>query len=194
MQKEAENNNNENKFNIEVTKEDYEQFFKNNLDGLKNKIITQYKKSFYDLIEEKTCSDTPDYDWLIELYSEIREKLIYFLKKDSPLRKEIEESFDVELFSQMIKNNAFKANDLYNLINYTFEKFLQLGSPARDKDVKKMRDDLFSLMKDNATFGKIVSNYLKYSHMCLENFYDDMGKAPDILKSLLNKVKNQKKK
>jgi len=193
MQKEAENNNNENKFNIEVTKEDYEQFFKNNLDGLKNKIITQYKKSFYDLIEEKTCSNTPDYDWLVELYSEIREKLIYFLKKDSPLRKEIEESFDVELFSQMIKNNAFKANDLYNLINYTFEKFLQLGSPARDKNVKKMRDDLFSLMKDNATFGKIVSNYLKYTHMCLENFYEDMGKAPDILNSLLNKVKNQKK-
>lgn len=193
MQKEAENNNNEKKFNIEVTKEDYEQFFKNNLDGLKNKIITQYKKSFYDLIEEKTCSDTPDYDWLVELYSEIREKLIYFLKKDSPLRKEIEESFDVELFSQMIKNNAFKANDLYNLINYTFEKFLQLGSPARDKNVKKMRDDLFSLMKDNATFGKIVSNYLKYTHMCLENFYEDMGKAPDILNSLLNKVKNQKK-
>ena len=193
MQKEAENNNNEKKFNIEVTKEDYEQFFKNNLDGLKNKIITQYKKSFYDLIEEKTCSDTPDYDWLVELYSEIREKLIYFLKKDSPLRKEIEESFDVELFSQMIKNNAFKANDLYNLINYTFEKFLQLGSPARDKNVKKMRDALFSLMKDNATFGKIVSNYLKYTHMCLENFYEDMGKAPDILNSLLNKVKNQKK-
>lgn len=193
MQKEAVNNNNENKFNIEVTKEDYEQFFKNNLDGLKNKIITQYKKSFYDLIEEKTCSDTPDYDWLVELYSEIREKLIYFLKKNSPLRKEIEESFDVELFSQMIKNNAFKANDLYNLINYTFEKFLQLGSPARDKNVKKMRDDLFSLMKDNATFGKIVSNYLKYTHMCLENFYEDMGKAPDILNSLLNKVKNQKK-
>lgn len=193
MQKEAENNYNKNKFNIEVTKEDYEQFFKNNLDGLKNKIITQYKKSFYDLIEEKTCSDTPDYDWLVELYSEIREKLIYFLKKDSPLRKEIEESFDVELFSQMIKNNAFKANDLFNLINYTFEKFLQLGSPARDKNVKKMRDDLFSLMKDNATFGKIVSNYLKYTHMCLENFYEDMGKAPDILNSLLNKVKNQKK-
>jgi hypothetical protein len=193
MQKEAENNNNNNNYNIEVTNEDYEQFFKNNLDGLKNKIIKQYKKSFYDLIEEKTCSDTPDYDWLVELYSEIREKIIYFLKKDSPLRKEIEESFDVELFSQMIKNNAFKANDLYNLINYTFEKFLQLGSPARDKDVKKMRDDLFSLMKDNATFGKIVSNYLKYTHMCLENFYDDMGKAPDILKSLLNKVKNQKK-
>ena len=144
-------------------------------------------------MKKKTCSDTPDYDWLVELYSEIREKIIYFLKKDSPLRKEIEESFDVELFSQMIKNNAFKANDLYNLINYTFEKFLQLGSPARDKDVKKMRDDLFSLMKDNATFGKIVSNYLKYTHMCLENFYDDMGKAPDILKSLLNKVKNQKK-
>ena len=193
MQKEAENSNNNKKFNIEVTKEDYEQFFKNNLDGLKNKIITQYKKSFYDLIEEKTCSDTPDYDWLVELYSEIREKLIYFLKKDSPLRKEIEESFDVELFSQMIKNNAFKANDLYNLINYTFEKFLQLGSPARDKDVKKMRDDLFLLMKNNATFGKIVSNYLKYTHICLENFYEDMGKAPDILNSLLSKVKNQKK-
>ena len=53
MQKEAENNNNNNNYNIEVTNEDYEQFFKNNLDGLKNKIIKQYKKSFYDLIEEK---------------------------------------------------------------------------------------------------------------------------------------------
>jgi len=181
------------KHTIVVTKEDYEQFFKNNLDGLKKKIITEYKKSFYDLIEEKTCSDKPDFDWLIELYSEIREKLIYFLKKGSPLRIEIEESFDIELFSQMIKNNAFKANDLYNLINYTFEKFLQLGSPARDKEVKKMRDELFLLMKNNATFGNIVSNYLKYSHICLENFYEDMGKAPDVFKKLFNEVNKTKK-
>jgi len=181
----------DNSIKIEITKKDYEDFYNKNLDGLKEKIIIQYKKSFYNLIEEKINSDTPDFDWLVSLYVEIKERLVYFLKKESNLRIEIEENLDVELFSQMLRNNAFDGKDLYQLINYTFEKFLQLGSPVRDPDVKKMREELFSLMGENATFGKIVSLYLKNAHICLETFYDDMGKAPEVLKKLFETVNNK---
>ena len=44
-------------------------------------------KSGAYLIIEKTACETPDIDWLIKLYSEIREGLISILKQGSDLRK-----------------------------------------------------------------------------------------------------------
>ena len=57
------------------------------------------------------------------------------------MRNSIEESLDVELFDQMIRNGAFQGPEFYNLVNYIFDTTLKLGSPARDIDVKNLRNE-----------------------------------------------------
>ena len=106
------------------------------IDRLNKQIEEIYKKAFFDLLEQKTKAEPPDYIWIEKLYEELRNKLTVILKKGSALRVEIEESMDPQIFSQMIRNKAFNGNDLYNLVNYVFvKKCKQLGSPGRDKDV-----------------------------------------------------------
>ena len=47
---------------------------------MEQQIENAMKKAFYDLIEEKTNQNPPDYDWLVRLYAEIKERLLYYLK------------------------------------------------------------------------------------------------------------------
>ena len=160
-----------------------------NIEKINSEFQKTMKKAFYDLIIEKTSSEKPDFDWLVNLYCEIREGLIKILKKGSPLRNEIEESLDIELFSQMIRNNAFNGEDMYKLTNYTFEKLLQLGSAVRDKEVETKRDEIFTLMQNKeVTFGKIVGLYLKNAHICLDLLHLDLQN----LKANLENIKNKK--
>ena len=79
-----------------------------NMENLKRDVELQIRKAYFDLIEEHVNSTPPDYDWLIKLYSEIVNKMTIFLKRDSPLRLKIINTMDIELFSQMIRNNNVK--------------------------------------------------------------------------------------
>ena len=145
------------------------------IDRLNKQIEETYKKAFFDLLEQKTKAEPPDYIWIEKLYEELRNKLTVILKKGSALRVEIEESMDPQIFSQMIRNKAFNGNDLYNLVNYVFEKCKQLGSPGRDKDVDEKFNELIEMMKNNAVFAEIVPVFIKNANDCIDWIYKDMS-------------------
>ena len=71
-------------------------------DKINNQIKDNFHKAFYDLLEMKVRAEPPDYEWIVRLFQEIKDRLVFFLKKDSPFRNDIQEKLDVELFDQMI--------------------------------------------------------------------------------------------
>ena len=103
------------------------------------------KKAFYNLIIEKQTLIILILI-LTSLYTELKQGLIKYLKKNSTLYNEIDENLDVELFSQMIRNNAFNGKDMFNLVNYTYEKLLQLGSPTEIKYILHAKMKLSSIV------------------------------------------------
>ena len=145
------------------------------LDSLNKQMDTQFKKAFFDLLEEKVREEPPDYDWITRLYQEIRTRLSSLLRENSKTRKEIEDSMDVELFRQMIENKAFGAVELYNLIEHVFELCKKLGSPARDNEVDKFKFQVLGLMKNNGTFAQIVPLFIKNANECIDNIYKDLN-------------------
>lgn len=144
------------------------------LNKLNEQMNTQFKKAFFDLLEDKVREEPPDYDWIARLYGEIRTRLASILKQGSAVRKKIEESMDVELFRQMIENKAFGGTELYNLINLVFEWCKILGSPARDSEVDKFKFQILGLMKNNGTFAQIVPLFIKNANECIDNIYKDL--------------------
>lgn len=144
------------------------------LDTLNQQMNTQFKKAFFDLLEDKVREEPPDYDWIARLYGEIRTRLASILKQGSVVRKEIEESMDVELFRQMIENKAFGGAELYNLINLVFEWCKKLGSPARDGEVDKKKFQILGLMRNNGTFAQIVPLFIKNANECIDDIYKDL--------------------
>ena len=156
------------------------------LDSLNTQMNAQFKKAFFDLLEEKVRQEPPDYDWIARLYAEIRERLASLMRKDSAVRKEIEDSMDVELFKQMIENKAFGGVELYNLVGHVFELCKKLGPPARDNEVDKFKFQVIGLMKNNGTFAQIVPLFIKNANECIDNIYKDLKQVKENMEKLKN--------
>ena len=133
------------------------------------------KKAYFDLVEEKLTTEPLDYAWVVQLYDEIKFKLIGILKPDSELRNDIEDRMDTELFEQMIRHKAFDYRDLWQLVNYTFDKILSLCAPVRDPDVKAKLDELNEMMDNEMTIPKVLTKYIEYANDGLDMIYDDLG-------------------
>jgi len=144
-------------------------------EAFERQVQEAYHKAFYDLLVEKVGSDQPDYEWISRLYGEIREKLTRILRRGSILRTEIESFMDVDLFDQMIRNQAFDPQDLYKLIDFTFAKCKQLGSAGRDEETVAKRQELLDLMNSGTgTFATVVPLYIKNVNFCIDRIYEDL--------------------
>ena len=66
---------------------------------------------------------------------------------------------DTDLFSQMIRNDAFKTNDLHKLMSYTFTKCKELGSPARDNETDQKMQESLTLCSGTYCFLSLRASY-----------------------------------
>ena len=103
---------------------------KADLNGINRQMKEQFYKGFRDLLKERVCENPPDYKWIVKLYDEIKTRLCTILKEGSQKRKEIEEKMDVKLFGQIIENGAFTGENMHGLVNYVFDKCMELSVEA----------------------------------------------------------------
>ena len=128
--------------------------------ALREQIENTYKEVWSTLLHDKVKENPPDFEWIVRLYKEIKYKLTYFKTKQS-VKKFNRRIIDTELFEQMIRNGAFQGFEFYNLVNYIFDTVLKLGSPARDNDVKKLRNEILNALSNKATFERTSLYFLK---------------------------------
>ena len=53
------------------------------MNSIEKQIRDTYEKAFYDSIDNEINSKNPDYDWIVSLYSEIKNRIIKYVKKTS---------------------------------------------------------------------------------------------------------------
>ena len=136
---------------------------------IEKQINEQMKKAFFDIINQNILSDKPDYEWLVSLYSELKERLLRILKKDSKTYKQIDSAFDIELFKQMIENDVFDYNSMVKLIDTTFFWIKQLQAPERDQYLKESKTKVL-----NSNPEEIIGNFLRAVHDLIDKLYEDL--------------------
>lgn len=142
-----------------------------NLEKIENQIRENMKKAFFDLIDDTVNSNKPDYDWIVKLYSEMIDRLLSFVKKDGKTYLQIKNSFDIELFKQMIENDVFDFNSMLKLINNMFYWIETLQAPVRDESTREAKQRILS-----SEPNKIISTFLKEVHTCIDNIENDLRK------------------
>ena len=157
---------------------------------IREQIHECFHRAWRDLLYEKVLATPPDFVWIVNLYREMRHKLSFFLKKGSAFRVSIEEGLDVELFDQMIRNGAFQGPEFYNLINYVFDLCLKLGSPARDDEVKRLRDEVLTLLNNKGTFAELVPLFFININTAVDWVHKDLSLVPEQLKKIVGEIKN----
>ena len=137
---------------------------------MEKQITEIFYKAFHDNIESNIKSDKPDYVWLVKLYTEIRNRLCKYFKKDSKTYLQIQDSFDIELFKQMIENDVFDSNSMIKVIDTTYYWIEQLQAPIRDKSTKESKDKVLSITDPY----KIIPCFIIECNTCLDFFDIDM--------------------
>lgn len=133
-------------------------------------IKEQMRNAFFDLITDTINSEKPDYEWITRLYIEIRDRLRFFIKKDSSTYRQITDDFDEKLFFQMCTNDVFDYNSMIKLINNTFDWIKKLQAPIRDNFLEESKNRVLNTAEPT----KIISIFLKEVHECLDIHEKDM--------------------
>ena len=136
--------------------------------SLESQIEKCFNRAFMDLIDEIINSKNPDFEWICLLYEEIKQRLLKYVKKDSVTFRNINDSFDIELFRQMIENDIFNQESMLKLINNTFYWIKYLQAPVRDSETENSKNIVLTCEP-----SKIVSVYIYQTHLCLNNLDDD---------------------
>ena len=139
------------------------------MNKIEKQIKDTYEKAFYDIIDETVNSDKPDYDWIVKLYIEIKNRLLKYVKKQSKVYEQINDNFDIKIFRQLIENDVFNQNAMLQLIEKTFYWINKLQSPARDESTNESKNKILSSSPE-----KIVSTFIREVNKCLDYIDEDM--------------------
>ena len=140
------------------------------MERLHKQIRDNYLRAFDDLLEKSLIDE--NYDWVVKLYDELRQRIAKQIPKRTDLHAKIAEEMDITIFEQMLKNHCFKGEDLYHLIAYVFGWFEKLQSPARDESTEKTKQRVLGMLQTH-TFGKIVPAFLRAAHEVLDTIESD---------------------
>uniref|UniRef100_A0A8C0FYR5 T-complex 11 like 1 n=1 Tax=Bubo bubo TaxID=30461 RepID=A0A8C0FYR5_BUBBB len=105
---------------------------------LEKKVRDIVHKAFWDCLEAQLKEDPPTYDHAIKLLGEIKENLLSFLLPGhTRLRSQITEVLDLDLIKQEAENGAL---DISKLVEFVIGMMGTLCAPARDEEIKKLKD------------------------------------------------------
>ncbi|XP_019406877.1 PREDICTED: T-complex protein 11-like protein 1 [Crocodylus porosus] len=106
--------------------------------SLEKKVREIVHKAFWDCLEAQLNEDPPTYDHSIKLLGEVKETLLSFLLPGhSRLRNQITEVLDLDLIKQEAENGAL---DISKLASFIIQMMGTLCAPARDEEIKKLKD------------------------------------------------------
>ncbi|KAF6106617.1 t-complex 11 like 1 [Phyllostomus discolor] len=107
-------------------------------DSLEKRVKEIVHKAFWDCLSVQLSEDPPTYDHAIKLVGEIKETLLSFLLPGhTRLRNQITEVLDLELIKQEAENGAL---DISRLAEFVIGMMGTLCAPARDEEVRKLKD------------------------------------------------------
>lgn len=152
------------KWNIYTTA----QTIDNMTERIEQQIKEQFQKAFYDTIKESVLSGKHKH--IVRLYAEIRDRLAAKVRPTGRAYARIHEDFDVDLFHQMITNNAFSGESLLRLVNTTFQWIHDLQMPVRDSDTEAAKQ---RVLQSGNTMAEVVPVYVKEVHGCLDTMEQD---------------------
>jgi hypothetical protein len=144
---------------------------------MQQQVKDTYYKAYKDALEKDLNEDK--FDWVCKLHSEIVIRLCKIVPRRTDIHDQIAENMDPVLFRQMLENKCYKPEDFVKLVNYVFLWIKKLCSPARDEEVDRSLQALYSSMQGGDTLGKLVPHFIFGVHEHLDHIEEDMAQHKD---------------
>ena len=146
------------------------------MNKIEDQIQYNFIKAFKHSIDENIVSNTPDFDWIMSLLIEIKERLKALLINEQK-KMEIDKEYDVEFIHQLIVNKVFDKVSMDSLIEITFKWLFRLQAPYRDKMVNTEKSRLLQI-EDHT----IVSEFCLTVNKIIDDIIEDIQNFQNVKK------------
>ena len=142
-----------------------------NIQRLTEQMKEQFHAAFYDVIARAVATEPPNYEYIVRLYTEVRDRIAAVVRPHGPSFKRIHEDFDVEFFDQLLRTNNFSGESMLGLINTTFGWIAQLQTPKRDSELEAAKQRVIA---SGTTIVNMVPAYIREVHTCMDWVEEDL--------------------
>lgn len=132
-------------------------------------------QAYWDILSQELKSEPPVYNQLIKILGEIRDLFCQFVPSRIDIQTEIRDKIDPELIKNMLVNNAFDDENLYNLAKYIISLIKMFQPPAMDSEVTAWEQQMmhqfegpFEYSEFLVIFFKSVFNMINTILICLD--------------------------
>lgn len=167
-----------------------------NIQRLTEQMKEQFHAAFFDVIAQAVSSEPPNYEYIVRLYTEVRDRIAAIVKPHGPSFKRIHEDFDIEFFEQLLRTNNFSGESMLGLINTTFGWIAQLQTPKRDSQLEQAKA---RVLQSGTTMGEVVPVYIREVHACMDWVEEDLkefieNRNHPVVQEMLRQAMNAHKK
>ena len=109
---------------------------------IQQEVTQTYQKAYWDMIKEQL--ENQDYELLLKLLEEVRNKLVSYVPNRSDLRQQLEDRLDVQFLRQMINHQALEKEEIYCYLQYLTQQVRSMQAPADNAETDSWWGDMES--------------------------------------------------
>ena len=155
-------------------------------------IYETMKRAFWDKLQDDLVDKK--YTGMINVLSELREKLCNLVPHRVDLHKEYYEFIDVDLIKQMLDNNAMSPSFVISLVNYIISVLRQMDSLSEESFYDMWQTEIHKYLMDTTISNEVVLPiFLRecYTRIELIQTHIETFKNSSIYKAILEKRRYQ---
>ena len=138
-------------------------------DATKQQIHETAHSAFWDIFHKQLLEDPPNYMMLLELLTDLRNRLCKFVPNRPDICEEIHESIDVELIANMTMHNAYDDESLKKLCLYIISKVKSFQPPIMDEDVDLWETNMLEHFKKQFEYADFLPTFFRSVFNMLDN-------------------------
>jgi malate synthase len=113
------------------------------VEQLHKQVREAYNRAYLDRIKKAITEG--EHEYISSLIQEIRDRIKGLVPNRSDMHRGLDSHIDMVLIKQMLENNAFGAEDFYNVINTFLQYIEDLQAPVDKPELDAVRAKLNSL-------------------------------------------------
>lgn len=146
----------------------------------KNQIEKTMKKAFWDLIKSDLNSKPQQFDHLVILIQEIREKIKSFTPNRNDLAKELDEVLDDSFLKHLFIEKSLDPSHFVSLIMFLIKKVKSYAAPYLDNDLKKWEKNIKEKLQIEIVYAEFIPLFFEKLYFYLDLIESDIKKYFEI--------------
>jgi len=143
-------------------------------DQLQKQIEKTIKKSFWNLIKSDLKSEPQNFNHLIILIEEIRNKIKSFTPNRIDIKNELDEVLDDSFLNHLFIEKSLDPSHFLKLIMFLINKIKSYAAPYLDEEIYIWEEDVLEILHNEIIYADFIPYFFEKIYYFLEIIETDI--------------------